>query len=191
MYLSELSFDRLSGFNPYEIHRLLWKYFPRMPDSERPFLFRVEDNDKRSQGKILMQSKYAPDLSFASKNIQLLRSKEFAPAFKIGQVIRFFLCANPTKRLSKERCRVPFIKEEDLTSWLTGKMEPCGSVQAARVVSRKNLHFQKAGNPGKVATVTFDGLLQVNDPDKLNQLLINGIGTAKSFGCGLLSLARA
>jgi CRISPR system Cascade subunit CasE len=33
--------------------------------------------------------------------------------------------------------------------------------------------------------------LQVKDPARLNELLIAGIGPAKAFGCGLLSLARA
>jgi CRISPR-associated protein Cas6/Cse3/CasE subtype I-E len=37
--------------------------------------------------------------------------------------------------------------------------------------------------------VQFDGYLQVIDPDKLLTALRQGIGPAKAFGCGLLSLA--
>ena len=39
--------------------------------------------------------------------------------------------------------------------------------------------------------VRFNGLLQVTDPEKLMQAVRNGIGPAKAFGFGLLSLARA
>jgi CRISPR system Cascade subunit CasE len=39
--------------------------------------------------------------------------------------------------------------------------------------------------------VRFDGLLVVTDPERLRHALRAGIGSAKGFGFGLLSLARA
>jgi len=39
--------------------------------------------------------------------------------------------------------------------------------------------------------VTYRGRLKVKDPAKLKELLVNGIGPAKAFGFGLLSVARA
>ena len=39
--------------------------------------------------------------------------------------------------------------------------------------------------------VQFDGVLQVTDPDKLVAAVETGIGSAKGFGFGLLSLAPA
>jgi CRISPR system Cascade subunit CasE len=38
--------------------------------------------------------------------------------------------------------------------------------------------------------VRFDGLLRVEDPERLKIGLSSGIGSAKGFGFGLLSLAR-
>ncbi|MEK6583319.1 MAG: type I-E CRISPR-associated protein Cas6/Cse3/CasE [Nitrospirota bacterium] len=39
--------------------------------------------------------------------------------------------------------------------------------------------------------MTYEGLLRVNGADTLAALLENGIGPAKSFGCGLLLVRRA
>jgi CRISPR system Cascade subunit CasE len=39
-----------------------------------------------------------------------------------------------------------------------------------------------------VVTVTFDGRLEVTDPDALRRTLTQGI-RAKAYGCGLITLA--
>jgi CRISPR system Cascade subunit CasE len=39
-------------------------------------------------------------------------------------------------------------------------------------------------------TATYDGLLDVTDPDALRRTLTGGIGHGKAYGCGLLTLAR-
>jgi len=43
--------------------------------------------------------------------------------------------------------------------------------------------------PITLVTVRFDGVLRVSNVDRLRHALINGIGHAKAFGCGLLTLA--
>ena len=40
-----------------------------------------------------------------------------------------------------------------------------------------------------LATVAFDGVLEVSDPGALREALASGIGPAKGYGCGLLTLA--
>jgi CRISPR system Cascade subunit CasE len=44
--------------------------------------------------------------------------------------------------------------------------------------------------PLNLLSVQFDGLLQVLDPDALWHTVQAGVGSAKGFGFGLLSLAR-
>jgi CRISPR system Cascade subunit CasE len=44
---------------------------------------------------------------------------------------------------------------------------------------------------GRFFAVRFDGVLEVTDPLKFQQTVADGIGSAKGFGFGLLSLARA
>ncbi|MBM7167484.1 type I-E CRISPR-associated protein Cas6/Cse3/CasE [Streptomyces sp. G44] len=41
----------------------------------------------------------------------------------------------------------------------------------------------------KVVTVTFDGRLEVTDADALRRTLTRGLGKAKAYGCGLMTLA--
>lgn len=43
--------------------------------------------------------------------------------------------------------------------------------------------------PVAVVTVTFEGRLEVTDPDALRRTLTQGIGRARAYGCGLLTLA--
>jgi CRISPR system Cascade subunit CasE len=49
-------------------------------------------------------------------------------------------------------------------------------------------HFKKRGI--KISTLDFQGLLEVTEPELfIQKVLYKGIGPAKAFGCGLLSLA--
>jgi CRISPR system Cascade subunit CasE len=40
-----------------------------------------------------------------------------------------------------------------------------------------------------VATATFEGVLRIDDPATFRTVLTNGIGHAKAYGCGLMTLA--
>jgi hypothetical protein len=42
----------------------------------------------------------------------------------------------------------------------------------------------------KLFAIRFDGLLQVADPDRLQETVRQGIGSGKGLGFGMLSLAR-
>lgn len=53
-------------------------------------------------------------------------------------------------------------------------------------------YFRKAkeGRSGKIQTVLFDGVITVTDPAEFESQVMQVIGSAKAFGCGLLSIAR-
>jgi CRISPR system Cascade subunit CasE len=59
------------------------------------------------------------------------------------------------------------------------------------VIARDILRFSKrAGSPRiTLSTATFQGRLRVTDPDAVRNALLSGIGTAKGYGQGLLTLA--
>ncbi|MGW2155023.1 type I-E CRISPR-associated protein Cas6/Cse3/CasE [Nonomuraea sp. NPDC001699] len=61
------------------------------------------------------------------------------------------------------------------------------------VHDRRQLTFKKSGQqkPVTLVTVTFDGRLEVTDPDALRRTLTMGLGRAKAYGCGLMTLAEA
>lgn len=51
----------------------------------------------------------------------------------------------------------------------------------------------RGGDPGagrvSLVAVTFDGRLEVTDPEALRRTLVHGLGKAKAYGCGLMTLA--
>lgn len=47
-----------------------------------------------------------------------------------------------------------------------------------------------AARPIRLRLVQFDGALEVTDPGRLATAVRHGIGSAKGFGCGLLSLGQ-
>ncbi|MEV0633805.1 type I-E CRISPR-associated protein Cas6/Cse3/CasE [Streptomyces sp. NPDC050619] len=67
------------------------------------------------------------------------------------------------------------------------------------VRDQRPLTFAKSGGPSSQAqrhsvslvTVTYDGRLQVTDPEALRRTLTQGLGKAKAYGCGLMTLAPA
>ncbi len=137
-----------------------------------------------------------------------------------GQVLAFRLRANPTRRLGRTGGamagkRVELFREEDLIAWLVRKGEGGGNtgkggfelVQCAagngpvqsffrmtvtcegKVVSRKT--ESGTGHLMTHNSVLFEGLLEVTDRDAFVGTLTAGIGSAKSFGFGLMTVAPA
>ncbi|MFF2819685.1 type I-E CRISPR-associated protein Cas6/Cse3/CasE [Kitasatospora cineracea] len=66
-----------------------------------------------------------------------------------------------------------------------------GDEHQLAVHGQRNLAFSKHGATGRVTltAVTFDGRLEVTDPDALRTVLTGGLGKAKAYGCGLMTLA--
>lgn len=199
MYLTDLVLEQSTRLNPYDLHRRLWQLFGLPPGSERPFQFRVEQS-KGTMTRILMQSSIPTVMEV--DQIRVVRQKQFAPTFAQGQRMRFRLKSNPIKTIKDERgrtngkgevksCRVPLIKEEEQIEWLSRKLNGVATLGEVVVRSRENIYFRKGNRPGKVVSVTFEGVLNVDDSDAFTALFASGIGPAKSLGCGMLSLAPA
>ena len=198
MYLSRLLLTGERLRNPYEIHRCLWSAFPDAPDQSRDFLFRTEQRSTR-QVQVLIQSQRQP--SVETTTLQLLASKSVDLNLVDGNQLRFLLIANPVKaiadgqgRLDKKgeikKCRVPLIREEEQIAWMKRKLDGVSLINTVEIEKQLPLHFRKGRKAGKIQPYAFKGVLQVTDATALNDLILQGIGPAKAFGCGLLSLAR-
>lgn len=200
MYLSKILINGTACRNPYEIHRSLWKLFPLDADADRDFLFRVGQSDQ-NRAEILMQSVREPVIS--SKTAQILACKDFRLSLKVTQRLRFMLIANPVKMINDEhgrkntkgepkKCRVPLVHEEDQRGWLERKFLDAASIESIIIDHVFPLRFRKGkeNRAGKLQPISFQGVLKVEDPENMMKLIHTGIGPAKAFGCGLLSLAR-
>ncbi|MFF8414502.1 type I-E CRISPR-associated protein Cas6/Cse3/CasE [Streptomyces omiyaensis] len=87
-----------------------------------------------------------------------------------------------TPRLGFE---IPTVTEHSDTQ--SGEPSPADVLLTAR----NQLRFRKNRSDRQVilSTATFEGRLRVTDPNALRAALLEGIGPAKSYGCGLLTLA--
>lgn len=133
-----------------------------------------------------------------------------------GQRWRFRLAANPTRaiRLSDgepDTTRRALLSVSSREEWLVKRAERCGfEIATATSENGQDLgpnltltsttvhRFSKravdggtdSGGAVSISRTQYDGVLHVLDPAALTQSLIKGIGPAKSYGCGLLTLAR-
>ena len=200
MYLSKIVVSGNACRNPYEMHRVLWKLFPEDADANRDYLFRVEQAE-RTFAEVLIQSVREPEISTPAAQIKAIR--EYSPVLRSGQRLRFLLVANPIKMINDEngrknaagepkKCRVPLVCEEDQRAWIERKLQGAVSLESLVIDPVFPLRFRKSreNHAGKIQPVSFQGVFSVKTPDVLMALIHTGIGPAKVFGCGLLSLAR-
>lgn len=218
MYLSQLILNPLSRkartdlSNPYELHRSLMRAFPARLSPEERVLFRLDHVGRGDDPStiVLVQSVFLPNWSpLAGREDYLLQDPAVKSlgglAFTTGQVLRFRLRANPSRRDGKTGDRVGLIKEEERLTWLQRKAAQCGfMVVNESIIQTMNLNSFTAHKQASSASieqekqifhltinmVDYEGVLEVKDPNCFLTSLRNGIGPAKGLGCGLLSLAR-
>lgn len=206
MFISRVEIPWEAARNPYDLHRQLWRLFPgedretRSSDEQdrQGFLFRVEEQGTGRPARLLVQSRHAP---VRADGLLLIGSREIQPAPSAGQRLAFVLTANPVKTITdtkrdakpgkqSEKCRVPLIKEEDQRDWLARKFSGAATLESTDILPHAPLYFRKGKRAGKLVTCTFEGVLRVDEPERLARLLENGVGPAKGFGCGLLLVRR-
>jgi CRISPR system Cascade subunit CasE len=206
MFLSRVEIPWEYTRNPYNLHRQLWKLFPGEEKETRSnseelrqgFLFRIEENPTGRPARLLVQSRRAPE---PASGVVLVGTREISPQPVAGQRLAFLLTANPVKTITdtqrdakpgkkSEKCRVPLIKEEDQHDWIERKLADAGEIEAVNVLPHAPIYFRKGNRGGKLISVTFEGVLRVSKPSRITELLDNGIGHAKAFGCGLLLVRR-
>lgn len=128
-----------------------------------------------------------------------------------GQVWEFRLTANPVHnaRTGKDERgkRFAHVTAAQQEGWLKKRAEKIGvafdvgvaqpnpdeaaegnSPVSFRVNERRLMKFRKRDNSVTIRKARFDGVLRVTDPQLLRDALTNGVGPAKAYGCGLLTL---
>jgi CRISPR system Cascade subunit CasE len=195
MYLSRVHLDWKDARNPYDWHRALWRLFPDRAQEKRGFLFRVEQQVPGRGASILLQSPEAPKLDEPLVRVVATPKKIDLSAVVNETVLRFRLTANVVKTIRDvddpaRAIRVPLVKEQQQLDWLNRKLDGAVRIEIATVTANRPVFFNRRGQAGKLVTATFDGTLVVMNSDVLETLCCSGIGPGKSFGCGLLSLAR-
>ncbi|RSZ63182.1 type I-E CRISPR-associated protein Cas6/Cse3/CasE [Corynebacterium hylobatis] len=115
-----------------------------------------------------------------------------------GQRYAFRLTANPVHTVTEEgkKRRVAHITAEHQLRWLIERQEQLGARIAddageptASVNRSTRMVFNRNGRRVTIQQVTFDGVLEVTAADSLRLVLTSGLGKARGYGCGLLTLA--
>lgn len=176
-------------------------------------LIKGRDDDRLVRAVILVQSEDKPDWDYAFQNAPGLLAapvdtREIRLDAPVGARYRFRLVANPSKKergrgkdpLGKNRGRLGLYSREDQIAWLQRKAENggfCTEKVELEVLGKRSC--LKAGaesrdEHGRKISLThlgvkYDGILEVKDSMKFAEIRSVGIGPAKAFGFGLLSVA--
>ncbi|GMT48861.1 MAG: type I-E CRISPR-associated protein Cas6/Cse3/CasE [bacterium] len=179
--------------NPYKTHQALWEAFG---GGKRDFLFRTEKSIKNhSPWKIYLLSERNPDFKRmgqkASLSVENYAAKEFKPQLVNHQSLKFYLRANPTVKQNKKRH--PLVHEDKLYEWIKRKGKENGFLPYSVSLMNKNKYISYRGKEKPPIThcgIDFEGILEIHDCDLFRQSLIRGLGSAKAFGFGLMTIMR-
>ena len=211
MYLSRLRLiphnrkARRDLADPYRLHQTL----TAVAGNDDRLLFRAEPEAPGGPA-VLVQTLAAPDWrALPDGYARVDGPKPFEPRLVQGQRLRFRLVANPTVKKQrdgkKHGARVPLVHPRapeghpEVTAgyldWIERKAGAAGlAIDADRLVGAPfEVRTRKRGRSGDhrvtLFGVRFDGVATVADSVALSEAVRSGVGPAKGFGFGLLSIA--
>lgn len=126
----------------------------------------------------------------------------FLEKLRNDQSWKFRLHANPVRSSPRERDKYgrgkvfAHITIEQQMQWLMKRSETCGfslKPEEYTVVHTDWKRFKKGSRKQHrvvLRTATFEGLLTITDVQRFRQSLTHGIGRAKAYGCGLMTIMR-
>lgn len=154
---------------------------------------------------ILVQSNKKPDFHHivnqygrpdTGQTWESVEYDDFLRTISCGQTWMFRLRANPTHSVaglgSGPRGKVvAHVTYEQQIEWLMKRADSLGvEFVSIDVSNRDTMVFKRQGKNITIGVATFEGLLKVTDSKKLVDSMTSGIGRAKAYGCGLLTIMR-
>ncbi|MET9002055.1 type I-E CRISPR-associated protein Cas6/Cse3/CasE [Amycolatopsis sp. NPDC004169] len=211
MFLSKLTINvhsrtfRRDYANVHDMHRTLMSVYPDVP-ADTPkrqahgVLWRLDSN--RGSYVQYVQSHTRPNWDklpdgHLNAPAEVRTLQPVLDAITAGRKLAFRFVANPTKCDNKTRQRIPLRQPADQIEWLIRQGQTHGFVIPATAagpdiaITPTAAITGRKSEPSKITIepVRFDGHLIVTDPAAFTDAFSNGIGRAKAYGCGLISLA--
>jgi CRISPR system Cascade subunit CasE len=203
MYLSKLNLnerDRIVQRDLSNAHKLHQRIMLAFPDEQRDcprddwnILFRQEPDSN----VVLVQSEIEPtwtklpDGYLSDRAVKQVELE--AVQFGLGRILQFRLRANPSKRDHQTKKTIGLFHQSDQLAWLERQADRWGfTLHGVDVIPSPNV-FGIKGNgssPIRITTALYQGILEVKEPSQFLTAVQQGIGRGKSYGCGLLSIAR-
>ena len=129
-------------------------------------------------------------------------TRDYAPLLariNAGQQWAFRITANPVRTVTKDGVgkRRGHVTSSQQQGWFLERGEPNGFIVMQTgmdapdlvVSNRENKSFRRGGSRVTLVTAQFDGRLEVRNAAAFRRVLAHGLGRAKGYGCGLLTLA--
>ena len=185
--------------DPQAMHKTIMSMFPQAPqgsDSARRHfgvLWRVEPADSPT---LLVQSFEAPDFDKLPSNFAACRTKPIdahLSSLMAGTVVAYRVVLNPVKndrRSGSERRSI--VASRDRPEWWSSRAQKVGLglLDAPVLTGQRDRHVNRDGTRFPIYSVRADGTAEIRDADLLRKATVGGIGRAKAWGCGLLTVAR-
>lgn len=213
MYLTRFEFNRTRRgaqrllASAQRIHAVVLGSFPANALDQGRVLWRI-DQVENNRRHLYITSPERPDLTglveeagwpSADAGWVTTDYSGFLAALENGQSWRFRLTANPvvSKRADcGTRGRPIGLTEAGQLEWLASRgpkmgvqVDPASTMITRRETVTFNRGGEGAGRRVTLSTAQYDGVLSVTEPVALRQTLTDGVGRAKGYGCGLMTLA--
>lgn len=188
----------MSSFNSFDgadADRILWRV-----DRVGPSTYVLVQSRRKPDFHHIVEQFGRPESGCMGETIDY---DNFLSGLITGETLRFRLQANPVRSVSSISSGprgkvVPHVTVEQQKNWLVDRSVRLGfdlpesdGSRCFDIVSRNCQRFRHGNGNITLNTTTFEGILTISDADVFRNTLICGIGRAKAYGCGLMTVIRA
>ncbi len=158
-------------------------------------LFRVDRRVGRT--RLLVQTRLQPEVHRLPAPYAQAAVRDLGPfldRLTVGTAVHYRIVANASKRggrnAGKQAGKIIPLRGADADEWWTRRAAGCGLELRSLVGSPLgDVTGDRTGGRVRHALTRFDGLGVIVDADAARRAVLDGVGRAKSYGAGLLSLA--
>ncbi|MFC6356066.1 type I-E CRISPR-associated protein Cas6/Cse3/CasE [Luethyella okanaganae] len=195
--------------SPHAMHAAVLAGFPEPESgSERGrILWRLDSGGPRAV--LYISSPDQPDLEHLNEQAgwpsliswESRPYSQFLAQLATGQEWAFRLTANPVRNVRVQAGQrgkpLGHVTPSQQLGWLLERenaagfavMRNAGGEASVGVTRRETLNFRRGTAAVTLRIATFDGILTVSDRERFIHTLTHGLGRAKGYGCGLLTVA--
>jgi CRISPR system Cascade subunit CasE len=186
----------------YGAHQLVWALRSQSDQTSRDFLFRLDELPAPTLYVLAPEPIQAPGVDWVAQSTKY----DFNPT--VEQSFAFRVRVNATVMRQGKRHSIvadalrnnPEESRQDVTNaaylaWMQRQGDQHGfnvDADLFQVVKHERCQVRKKDSNGVVIDRgDLGGQVQVTDAAKFNEMLTNGLGRSKSFGCGLMQIQPA